>query len=80
MIIKILSFIGNSMSDSRISEKILSEVCGHDIWNLNAVSIGNFGEFAICWLCHSEASETKPKNLEVYLFILDSSLTLRMTR
>ena len=34
------------MSDSRISEKILSEVCGHDIGNLNAGSIENLGEFA----------------------------------
>jgi hypothetical protein len=24
----------------------LSEVCGHDIWNINVGSIGNLGEFA----------------------------------
>ena len=35
------------MSDSRISKKILSEICGHDIGNLNVGSIGNLGEFAI---------------------------------
>ncbi|MBO7505389.1 hypothetical protein J6T66_04625 [bacterium] len=35
------------MSDSRISEKILSEVCGHGVWNLNVGSIENCGEFAI---------------------------------
>jgi hypothetical protein len=44
--IKILSFIGDSVSNFGICKKILSEVCGHDIGNLNDDSIGNLGEFA----------------------------------
>ena len=46
MIIKILCFISNSVPDSWISKKILSEICRHDIWNLNVGSIRNFGMFA----------------------------------
>ncbi len=34
------------MSDGRISEKILSEICGHNIQNLNVGSIGNLVRFA----------------------------------
>ena len=39
------------MSDSRISKKILSEICGHDIWNVNSGSIGNLWKFAILESC-----------------------------
>ena len=51
------------MSDSRISKKILSEIRGHDIWNLNVGSIGNLWKFAILVNCHSECSISEMKNL-----------------